>query len=70
MGLAPAGQTWSAEKVLAKPVERWAIPSWGDVVICYGPGTDASMDSPEALEKTIKRWQALKRLEELKRPTK
>lgn len=58
MGLAPAGQAWSAEEVLAKPVERWAIPSWGDVVICYGPGTDASMDSPEALEKTIKRWQA------------
>ena len=56
--------------MLAKPVERWAIPRWGDVVICYGPGTDASMDSPEALEKTIKRWQALKRLEELKRTTK
>ncbi len=40
----------------AEPTQRWAVPSWGDVVCLYGPGTDASMDSPEALEKTIKRW--------------
>lgn len=39
-------------------VERWAVPSWGDIVCCYGPGTDASMDTPEALERTIKRWKA------------
>jgi len=38
--------------------QRWAVPSWGDVVCLYGPGTDASMDSPEALERTIRRWQA------------
>ncbi len=40
----------------AEKNERWAVPSWGDVVCLYGPGTDASMDSPEAMEKTIKRW--------------
>lgn len=39
-------------------VERWAVPSWGDIVCLYGPGTDASMDTPEALERTIKRWRA------------
>ena len=38
--------------------ERWAVPSWGDVVCLYGPGTDASLDSPEAVEKTFKRWKA------------
>ena len=38
--------------------ERWAVPSWGDIVCLYGPGTDASMDTPEALARTIKRWQA------------
>ena len=42
----------------AEPVERWVVPSWGDVVCLYGPGTDASMDSPEAMERTIKRWVA------------
>lgn len=36
--------------------QRLAVPSWGDVVAIYGPGTDASMDSPEALEATFKRW--------------
>ena len=43
---------------MAETGERWAVPSWGDVVCLYGPGTDASMDSPEAVEKTIKRWKA------------
>src|SRR4051812_17547124 len=42
----------------AAATERWVVPSWGDVVCCYGPGTDASMDSPEAVERTIKRWRA------------
>ena len=41
-----------------KTVERWAVPSWGDIVCLYGPGTDASMDTPGALERTIKRWRA------------
>jgi len=41
---------------LAESKERWVVPSWGDVVCLYGPGTDASMDSPEAMERTIKRW--------------
>ena len=34
------------------------MPSWGDVVCVYGPGTDASMDSPEAMKRTIERWMA------------
>src|ERR1041385_6818354 len=33
-----------------------AIPSWGDVVWVYGPGTDPSMDTPQALENMIKHW--------------
>ena len=42
----------------AAVVERWVVPSWGDVVCLYGPGTDASMDSPAAIEKTFRRWMA------------
>src|SRR4051794_6491997 len=44
---------WGAEPA---PVERWVVPSWGDAVCVYGPGTDASMDSPEAMQHTIERW--------------
>ncbi len=57
-GMAGVFSAWAeAPSVnLAEPTQRWAVPSWGDVVCLYGPGTDASMDSPEALEKTIKRW--------------
>src|SRR4051794_38323834 len=40
------------------PAERWVVPSWGDAVCVYGPGTDASMDSPEAMQRTIERWMA------------
>ncbi len=40
------------------PAERWVVPSWGDAVCVYGPGTDASMDSPEAMQRTIERWRA------------
>jgi hypothetical protein len=32
------------------------IPSWGDMTLVYGPGTDAAMDSPEAIEGMIKHW--------------
>jgi len=56
-----AGSTgWCLESSTApaENVERWAVPSWGDIVCLYGPGTDASMDTPEALERTIKRWKA------------
>lgn len=54
--LSSIGLACSADVPVAKKTERWAVPSWGDVVCVYGPGTDASMDSPEAIEKTIKRW--------------
>lgn len=50
---------WSADPAeTPRTTERWAVPSWGDVVCLYGPGTDASMDSPEAIERTFKRWKA------------
>ena len=36
--------------------KRYAWISWGDIMWLYGPGTDPAMDTPEALEKTIKYW--------------
>ncbi len=36
--------------------KRYAWISWGDIMWLYGPGTDPAMDTPEALEKTIKHW--------------
>ncbi|MBM4087414.1 MAG: hypothetical protein FJ272_21690, partial [Planctomycetes bacterium] len=33
-----------------------AIPSWGDYVCAFGPGTDPAMDSPEAVENMIRHW--------------
>ena len=38
--------------------ENYLVPSWGDLVWNYGPGTDPAMDTPEALEKMFKLWQA------------
>lgn len=32
------------------------IPSWGDIVLVHGPGTDASMDSPQAIENVVRHW--------------
>ncbi len=60
LALAAGFTGWCEEGPTApnETVERWAVPSWGDIVCLYGPGTDASMDSPEALERTIKRWRA------------
>ena len=34
------------------------IIGWDDSVICCGPGTDAGMDSPQAVERMVKRWKA------------
>ena len=34
------------------------IVGWDDSVICCGPGTDAGMDSPQAIERMVKRWKA------------
>ena len=38
--------------------ENYLVPSWGDLVWVYGPGTDPAIDTPEALEKMFKLWQA------------
>jgi hypothetical protein len=32
------------------------IPSWGDMTLVYGPGTDAAMDTPEAMANMVKHW--------------
>ena len=40
------------------PVAHRLIVGWDDSVICCGPGTDAGMDSPGAIERTVKRWKA------------
>jgi hypothetical protein len=40
----------------ATGVENYAVPSWGDIVWVYGPGTDPAMDTPQALENMIKHW--------------
>lgn len=32
------------------------IVGWNDAVIVCGPGTDAGMDSPEAIQRIVKRW--------------
>ena len=33
------------------------VPSWGDYVVAFGPGTDPAMDSPEAVRNMIRHWQ-------------
>lgn len=38
--------------------EHRLIVGWDDAVIVCGPGTDAGMDSPEAIERIVKRWKA------------
>ena len=42
-----------AESPLPK---RNLIPSWGDICLVYGPGTDASMDTEQAIENTVRHW--------------
>ena len=32
------------------------IPSWGDMTLVYGPGTDAAMDTPQAMENMVEHW--------------
>jgi hypothetical protein len=38
--------------------ENYVVPSWGDIVWLYGPGTDPAMDTPQALETMFKHWKA------------
>ena len=42
----------------AEPTAHRLIVGWDDSVICCGPGTDAGMDSPLAVERMVKRWKA------------
>ena len=36
--------------------EMNVIPSWGDMTLVYGPGTDPAMDTPEAMANMVKHW--------------
>ena len=38
------------------PCKTNVIPSWGDYVCTYGPGTDPAMDTPQAIENMVKHW--------------
>lgn len=41
----------------AEPAAKmYAIPSWGDYTLVYGPGTDPAMDSPQAMENMFRFW--------------
>ena len=52
-----AGMTVFAADDLT-PMAHRLIVGWDDSVICCGPGTDAGMDSPQAIERMVKRWKA------------
>lgn len=56
MALLPAHESPAAEPA-AEPAHR-LIVGWDDAVVCVGPGTDAGMDSPEAIRRMVKRWKA------------
>ncbi|NUQ63344.1 MAG: family 10 glycosylhydrolase, partial [Pirellulales bacterium] len=43
--------------LLAASPRNNVVPSWGDFVVAFGPGTDPAMDSPEAVQNMIKHWQ-------------
>ncbi|HJN18899.1 MAG TPA: hypothetical protein QGH10_25590, partial [Armatimonadota bacterium] len=36
--------------------DNMVVPSWGDSLVAYGPGTDPAMDTPDALRNMIKHW--------------
>ena len=36
--------------------KMYAIPSWGDMTLVYGPGTDPAMDSEPAMENMFRYW--------------
>ncbi|MFO1006957.1 MAG: hypothetical protein U0929_13435 [Planctomycetaceae bacterium] len=38
------------------PYKKNLIPSWGDLCLVYGPGTDASMDTNQAMENMVRHW--------------
>lgn len=43
--------------IAAEPAHR-LIVGWDDAVIVCGPGTVAGMDSPQAIERIVKRWKS------------
>ena len=53
----PAGARGLAGDARTAPAHR-LIVGWDDAVIVCGPGTDAGMDSPQAIERMVKRWKA------------
>jgi len=38
------------------PKSMYVIPSWGDIALVHGPGTDVAMDSEQAMENTLRHW--------------
>ena len=44
--------------VQADTAGKYLIPSWGDITLVYGPGTDAAMDSEHAMDAMVKHWKA------------
>ena len=52
-----AGARGLAGDARTAPAHR-LIVGWDDAVIVCGPGTDAGMDSPQAIERMVKRWKA------------
>jgi len=49
---AACSQTWAERPEPAMNL----IPSWGDITLVYGPGTDAAMDTPQAMENMVRHW--------------
>lgn len=51
-----AAVTRAVEAPAKDQPKQYAITSWGDIILCYGPGTDPAMDTPQALENMIRHW--------------
>ena len=63
LGAIGLGMLWTGQLAVVAADGQLAtahrlIIGWDDSVICCGPGTDAGMDSPQAIERMVKRWKA------------
>jgi hypothetical protein len=58
MGLAALQVQAELPSAAAPQTKMNAITSWGDILVLYGPGTDPSLDSPQAIENMILHWKA------------
>lgn len=50
---------WPVFLLAASPASTFknnVVPSWGDYVVAFGPGTDPALDSPEAVQNMIRHW--------------